>query len=141
VYEALNCDLSAGCKPDEYVVVDGDRGATVSCTVAPSTEGFTVSARLSYDGTSTGDQSLTFGLSGLLSPTGGMAAVTEQNSVSMGSGTDRACTVTISPPRGLVKSSGIWANVQCDDFRNSTDISETGCSLSGTFLFENCASD
>src|SRR5262245_29063288 len=46
VLEALNCDLSQGCKPDEYVVVDRDRGSTVQCSVVPNGGTYTVSARL-----------------------------------------------------------------------------------------------
>src|SRR5947207_2908841 len=30
--ELIGCDLSMSCKPDKYVVVDRDRGATISCS-------------------------------------------------------------------------------------------------------------
>jgi hypothetical protein len=140
VIEELSCDLSQGCKPDEYVVVDRDRGVTVSCTVAPSGDTFNVSLRLSVDGTSTGSESIAFGLNGVISQFGGTASVNEQNSAAGGGGTDNACKVVITPPRGLVKQGGIWGTVECDNFRDLADISETGCVLSGTFLFENCAS-
>jgi hypothetical protein len=139
VIEALNCDLSQGCRPDEYIVVDRDRGSTVQCTVTPNGSSFNVSARLSVNGTSTGSESLTFGISGLIGPTGGPAAVNQQNSVSMGGGIDEMCTVSITAPRGLIKTGGIWGHVHCEDFRNRSDISETGCTLDAVFLFENCA--
>ena len=139
VLGALTCDLSTGCKPDEYVVVDRDRGTTVQCTVAPNGDMFNVSVRLSVDGTSTGGDSISFELNGLFSPMGGTALVSEQNSPAHGAGSDTACHVIITPPRGLVKPGAIWGTVECDNFRNALDISETGCTLTGTFLFENCA--
>jgi hypothetical protein len=140
VLESLNCDLSQGCKPDEYVVVNRDRGTTVTCTVAPNGNNFNVSARLSVDGTSTGDVSLNFGITGNnIGPTGGgPVGVTQLNSVSMGGGKDDACTLSINAPRGLIKKGGVWGSVHCDNFVNPTDISETGCTLDATFLFENC---
>src|SRR4051794_2312299 len=37
---ALLCDLTnASCKPDDYVVVNGDGDATVTCTVSPQGDG------------------------------------------------------------------------------------------------------
>jgi hypothetical protein len=139
VYDSLNCDLSAGCKPDKYVVVDRDRGSSVQCTVAPNGDKFSVSVSLSVDGTATGTESLSFGLSGVFGATGGTPAdVTQQNSVSKGGGQDDMCTVSIAAPRGLIKQGRIWGNVHCDDFRNPSDISETGCQLDAVFLFENC---
>jgi hypothetical protein len=139
VFSALSCDLSKGCKPDEFVVVDRDRGATVSCSVAPNGATYNVSARLNVDGTATGDPSLAFGLSGVIGQTGGTpVSVDQQNTVSMGGGKDSQCTVTIQSPNGLIKPGGIWGSVKCVDFRNPTDISETGCTLEALFLFENC---
>jgi len=138
VLEALTCDLTKGCKPDEFVVVDRDRGATVACSVAPSGSNFTVSAMLRVDGSSTGSESVSFGLSGVISRTGGMATINEQNSVAGGGGVDPACTVSIVSPMGAIKPGGIWGSFECQNFRNNADISETGCLLSGQFLFENC---
>jgi hypothetical protein len=140
VLDALSCDLSTGCKPDQYVVVDRDRGATVTCLVASNGSDFSVSTRLSVDGTSTGEPSISFQLNGVLSPTGGTATISEQNSIGGGGGNDSMCTVYIQQPRGLVKSGGIWGSFQCENFRNPSDISETGCLLEGYFLFENCDS-
>jgi hypothetical protein len=88
VYDALNCDLSIGCKPDEYVVIDRDRGSSVQCTVAPNGQQYSVSVHLSVDGTSTGTTSLSFGMTGNIGAAGGTPRVTEQNSVSMGGGKD-----------------------------------------------------
>jgi hypothetical protein len=140
VVSALTCDLSKGCKPDEYVVVDRDRATTVSCSVAPNGGTYSVSARLSFDGTATGDPSLTFGLSGNIGATGGTPVkVNQQNTVSDSTGIDNNCTVSINAPTGLIKAGGIWGSVHCDDFRNPTDISETGCTLDAVFLFENCS--
>jgi hypothetical protein len=139
VFDALNCDLSAGCRPDEYVVVDRDRGTAVQCSVAPNGGSYTVSARILVDGSQTGEESLSFGLSGIVGPTGGNSiAVNQQNSVSGGGGIDNNCTVTINAPYGLIKTGAIWGHVRCDDFKNPTDISETGCTLDAVFLFENC---
>jgi hypothetical protein len=138
VLDALTCDLSTGCKPDEYVVVDRDHGATVSCLVVPNGSDFNVSTQLSVDGTPTGEPSISFQLSGVLSMTGGMAMIAEQNSLAGGGGRDNACTVSIQQPTGLVKSGAIWGNFRCENFLNPTDISETGCVLQGYFLFENC---
>ena len=139
VLEELTCDLTTGCKPDGYVVVDRDRGANVSCLVAPAGSNFTVSINFNVDGTTTGDPSVSFELTGVLSTTGGTATVAERNSVGGGSGRDNACTVSTLAPRGLVKSGGIWGGFRCESFVNPTDIAETGCVLNGYFLFENCA--
>jgi len=139
VFDALNCNLSAGCKPDEYVVVDRDRGSSVQCTIAPSGDKFTVSATLSVDGTSTGQESLSFGISGIIGAGDSLNVVVNQrNSVSGGSGSDKECVVSINSPYGLIKQGGIWGHVKCENFVNPTDISETGCTLDAVFLFENC---
>jgi len=140
VFDALNCDLSVGCSPDEYVVVDRDRGTTVQCSVAPNGGSYNVSARLLVDGTQTGNESVSFGISGIIGPTGGRSImVNQQNSVSGGGGIDDTCTVSIVAPHGLIKTGAIWGNVHCEDFRDPTDISETGCTLDAVFLFENCS--
>lgn len=136
----LACDPSTGCKPDKYVVVDADKGSTVSCTVS-SGEGnnYTAQLNLVVDGSSQGGPSVNFEVSAPLSPAGGMAAINESNSVAPGGGSQVDCSVTITPPSGLLKSGAIWASFECDSFRDPNSIGDTGCVLSGKFLFENCA--
>jgi hypothetical protein len=139
VVQELSCDSSTGCKPDAYVVKDRDPGTNVICDVAPTGTDFNVSARLSIDGTSMSTPSITFEVHGALTPMGGTATLGEQNSVTQSGGNDFACNITIAPNRGFLKAGAILATFRCDGFRNPTDISETGCTFSGAFLFENCA--
>jgi hypothetical protein len=143
VIQELSCDLSSGCKPDDFVVVDRDRGATVQCTVAPDGDKWKVAVRLSVDGTATGTESLSFSMASSIpiNPGGDTTpvSVSEQNSEAKGGGTDNSCTLSINSPHGLIKQGGIWGSVHCEDFRDVNDISETGCTLDALFLFENCA--
>ncbi|HEX4337388.1 MAG TPA: hypothetical protein VH062_15840 [Polyangiaceae bacterium] len=137
VLQELNCDLSAGCKPDDYVVVDRDRGANVSCIVAPQGDGYTVSLSLNYDGDAVMAPTISFSVTGTVSATGGMVNISQTNS-QFGGGQDPACTVTIAPPKGVVGKGKIWGNFSCMNFRDTHNIGDTGCNMNGIFLFENC---
>jgi hypothetical protein len=139
VIQALACDLNEGCKPDEFVVVDGDRGTSVACQVRSSGGSFDVSLSLALDGTPTGSESIQFQANGVLSPTGGMMAVTETNTVSAGGGKDDSCSVTVTPNSGRLEAGTVWANFLCENFRDPVDLGETGCTVDGVFLFENCS--
>jgi hypothetical protein len=138
VLQELNCDLSTGCKVDDYVLVDRDQGATVSCTVSPAGDNYTVSLNLNYDGSAVGQPSMFFTATGSVSATGGQLSVTENNSVAGAGGQQDGCLVTIMPPRGLVKKGSIWASFDCPMFRDPSNIGDTGCDMQGIFLFENC---
>jgi hypothetical protein len=140
VYSELNCDLSAGCKPDDYIVVDRDRGANVSCTVSPAGGNYNVVLTLNVDGSATNEASMQFGLTGLLTASGGMAAINESNSVARGGGQQGDCTVTIAPPTGVIGKGKVWGSFDCLAFRDERNIGDTGCELKGQFLFENCGS-
>ncbi len=138
VQAELSCDLSAGCKPDGYVVVDGDRGTTVACTVSAAAGNFNVLLSLTVDGSATNELSAQFGLNGAISPTGGTVSINESNSVAKGGGSDPNCTLTIAAPHGVVKRGAIWGSFDCSNFRDERNIGDTGCHLQGQFLFENC---
>jgi hypothetical protein len=139
VQAELNCDLSMGCKPDDYVVVDRDRGSTVTCNVAAAGGNFNVQLDISVDGSATGDLSAQFGLNGAVTPTGGTVSINESNSIGGGGGVDDNCALTITAPHGVIKQGAIWGSFSCSSFRNPADIGDTGCDLEGIFLFENCA--
>lgn len=141
VFSALNCDLTEGCRPDEFVAVDRDRdrGTNVTCSVRSNGGSFDVSLSLAFDGTLTGDPSLQFQANGALSPTGGTLAISEANSVSGGGGSDSACSVTVDANHGRLEAGTTWAKFHCDDFRDPSDISETGCIADGIFLFQKCS--
>jgi hypothetical protein len=140
VIQELNCDLSKGCKPDDYVVVDHDPGTSVSCTVAPANGNFSVLLSLDVDGSSTGAPSMHFSMSGNLMPNGGMASVNESNSVAGGGGSQQDCTVSIMSPMGVIAKGKVWGAFQCNAFRDERNIGDTGCQVQGQFLFENCDS-
>jgi hypothetical protein len=135
----LSCDLSADCKPDQYVVVDRQDGANVNCSVTANGPDYALSASLDVDGAATGGVSVRFDVSGIVSPTGGTVALTENNSAYGGGGADPACTVTIAPAHGAVGAGKVWATFSCSTFRDANDISDTQCLAEGAFLFENCA--
>ena len=149
VQSELACDLTAGCKPDDYIVVNQDRGTTVACTVSPSSGNYNVQLSVVVDGSQTNDLSMSFGLNGTLTPMGGMASVNASSSVSGSNAIDPNCTVSIAtpqttimmsggPPQGVISKGKIWGAFECDAFRDPTDISDTGCQAKGAFLFENC---
>jgi hypothetical protein len=133
--ELLGCDLSQGCKPDEYVVVDRDRNTHLTCLVAPSGDTFNVTATLNV----ADPPSMQFQVAGTLSPLGGTVAISESNSIAQGGGSDSACTVTITPNRGAIGRGKVWATFTCTMFRDPNDLADTGCTVEGAFLFENCA--
>lgn len=138
VIQELACDLSRGCKPDDYVVVDRDQGSTVSCIVAPVGDNFDVRLSLVVDGSAANGVSMNFSVAGTVSNAGGTADITESNSVAQGGGSQADCTLTITPPTGLVAKGKIWASFDCPAFRDPNNIGDTGCDLSGQLLFENC---
>jgi hypothetical protein len=139
--QLTQCDLSMGCKPDKYVVVDRDRGAVVSCQVSPTAAGFNVLLSLDVDGSAVGmgAPSMRFDMSGSVSTGGGMASITENNSAYGGGGSDAACTVTMPGNQSAVKKGSIWATFSCPTFRDQSDIADTQCLAQGAFLFENCS--
>jgi hypothetical protein len=138
VQAELACDLSMGCKPDDYVVVEGDRGASVFCSVVATANGFDVQLSLSVDGSATGDLSGQFDLTGAVSKTGGTVSINASNSYANGGGTESDCTLTIASPHGVIAEGKIWGSVECPNFRDPQDIGDTGCILSGVLLFDNC---
>ncbi len=148
----LACDLAAGCKPDDYIVVNQDRGTTVACTVSPAGGNFNVQLSVIVDGSATNELSMQFGLNGTLTPMGGMASINSSSSISRSNGIDPSCNVSIAnpystltnvvgaPKQGVVSKGKIWGAFECNAFRNPTDIGDTGCLAQGVFLFENCDS-
>jgi hypothetical protein len=138
VYSELNCDLSMGCKPDDYIVVDRDPGTSVSCTVSPAGENFNVLLSLDVDGSATNDASGQFGVAGLVSKTGGTVIINESNSVARGGGQQSDCVVKIASPGGVIATGKIWGSFDCPAFRDERNLGDTGCELKGEFLFENC---
>ena len=138
VLDELNCDLSMGCHPDDYVVVDRDTGATVTCTVSPQGGNYYVSLNLQANATATSPLQLSFQMQGNLQPSGGMAGISQTNSVAMGGGRDDACTVTIAAPFGVIAKGKVWGSFKCENFRDQVNIGDTGCEMTGQFLFENC---
>ena len=128
------CNLSAGCKPDEYVVVDRDRGTNISCSISPGGMGYNVSISMNVEGS----PSMQFQANGQLGPNGGQLAINETNSEAHGGGSDQACQVSIQPNVGVIAKGKIWAQFQCTMFRDPSDLSDTGCTVTGAFLFENC---
>ncbi len=119
--------------------MDRDRGTSVSCTVTPAANGnFNVQLSFNVDGSATNDPSGQFGLTGLLSKTGGTVSINESNSVAGGGGLQSDCKVTIAPPMGLIAPRKIWGSFDCSNFRDERNIGDTGCHLYGRFLFENC---
>jgi hypothetical protein len=53
VQAELECDPSMGCKPDDYIVVDGDPGTSVACNVKPQDSGYAIQLNLDVDGSAT----------------------------------------------------------------------------------------
>lgn len=131
----LGCNLQTGCKPDEFVVVDRDRGTNISCTISPSGGNYNVNILMNVDGS----PSMQFGVNGTLMANGGTIAINETNSEARGGGSDPACQVSIQPNTGVIAKGKIWAQFQCTAFRDPSDLSDTGCTVKGAFLFENCA--
>jgi hypothetical protein len=139
VQAELACDLSTGCKPDDYVVVAGSaRLTTVACSVVAAAGGYDVQLFLSVDGSATNEVSAEFNLNGEVTQTGGTVSVNERTTANNG-GAESDCTLKINPPSGVVKPGAIWGSIDCPHFGNPTDIGDTGCHLQGEFLFEDCA--
>jgi hypothetical protein len=132
--ELLGCDLSQGCKPDEFVVVDRDRNTDIICNVTPNGDNFTVAIQMNV----ASSPSMQFGVNGTINATGGTVSISENNSVAGGGGTDSTCILTIAPNHGVVAKGKIWAQFECTMFRDPNNLGDTGCTVQGAFLFENC---
>lgn len=128
---SLNCDLSAGtgCRPNENVVIDGDNGASVTCTVSGGSDTFNVSASL-------GQGDVEFSVQGMLTASGGKAFVSSHHAFH--GLQDPQCDVTIEPNKGQIVPGGIWASFNCTNFGDPSTAGGVGCTASGKFLFENC---
>jgi len=66
-------------------------------------------------------------------------SISASDSYTNGSGIESDCTLTIAPPHGIISKGKLWGSFECPNFREPTDVAGTGCYLSGTMLFENCA--
>jgi hypothetical protein len=134
---ALLCDLTTpGCKPDAHVVVHGDNGVAVQCTVSPKGDG-SFDIQVSVETTR-----LNFSASGNVTATGGIVSVNVYESSSDRSITDdhTGCKVSIPANQGTVKKGALWARFSCDSLVDPKDSARTPCKASGQFIFENCAS-
>jgi hypothetical protein len=133
---ALLCDLTTpGCKPDNYVVVHGDTGVAVQCTVSPKGDG-------SFDiQVSVQTTRLNFSASGNVTPAGGVVSVNVYEQSSDRSITDNrtGCKITIPANQGTMKKGAIWARFTCDALVDPKDSGGAVCKATGQFIFENCA--
>jgi hypothetical protein len=129
-HASLFCDLSAsnGCKPDANVVVDGDNGAGVNCTVSGDGTTFNLTASLEQ-----GD--VVFDVQGSIGPSGGKAFVSSNHALH--GLQDPQCDIFIESNQGQIKAGAIWAAFDCSSF-NDISVGQTGCTASGKFIFENC---
>jgi len=135
---ALLCDLTnASCKPDDYVVVNGDGDAVVKCSVSPQGDGsFNIDLQVS-------NTRLSFSASGQVTASGGdvRVSVYEQTSDrTISTDTTGPCKLTIPPNQGTAKKGALWARFTCDALGDTKDSSGTTCKASGQFIFENCSS-
>jgi hypothetical protein len=48
--------------------------------------------------------------------------------------------VQLVPNISYLAPGKIWAQFKCTQFRNPNDLSDSGCTVEGAFLFENCSS-
>jgi len=127
----LNCDTSnPGCKPDTNVVVDGDQGASVSCSVTGGGSSFQIQASLSQG-------IVALNVLGTIAATGGK--VTLSSSHAGFTLRDDQCDLVIAPGKGSVKPGAIWAHFDCEHFADPTIATPPGCAAIGTFIFENCS--
>jgi len=132
---ALNCDISKGCKPDQFVLVDGDSGESVSCSVSVAGDGYAVDLAV------VSGSRMTFRASGTVNASGGTMQISEQGANTAGDGLyASACMVTIGPNLGTVKKGAIWARFECPHFAPQNSAAPDQCDAVGTFMFENCGS-
>jgi hypothetical protein len=134
--ELLNCELSQGCRPDKYLLVDGATGTSLSCSVQSTGTQFGVYINMQVDASVSGGP-LAFSIAAPLSATGGSAQLSFAGPLFGGRDGD-SCTITIMPDRGQIESGGIWAQFSCRNFRNEADISGDICAVTGAFFVENC---
>jgi hypothetical protein len=131
-FQSLHCDLAGGtgCKPNANIVVDGDQGASVSCTVSGGGEAFTVSGSIVHPQGDVG-----FNVSGTLGSTGGKAFLSSTHA--QHTLQDAACDIIIEQNKGQILPGAIWARFNCVNFGDRS-IGETSCTATGKFIFENC---
>jgi hypothetical protein len=137
VQAELNCNLSRKCSQN-YFVYNNGTASPVSCSVLAAGDGYDVQLSLNVDGSASNEPSVQFGVTGTVSQTGGTVAIQETNSVAGGGGSQAGCTLTITPTHGWLEPGSIFASFECGLFRDERDVNETGCELSGRFLFEEC---
>lgn len=127
---SLGCDTSqGGCKPDANVVVDGDQGASVSCSVSGSGP-FAVQASLSQG-------IVALNILGTVSATGGKVNLSSTHAGF--SLRDEQCDIFIEPNKGEIKPGAIWARFDCENFADPSIATPPGCAAVGKFIFENCS--
>jgi hypothetical protein len=146
-YNALNCDLSTGCKPDESVVVDKDQNAEVQCSVqSVGTDQFNVNFQLTKPASSTSGGTVFSGstTSGPITSSGGTMRISQFVNPPGATFSQDNCTVEITPstlqfPNGVVKPGAIWAHFSCDTMQMQDAAGNQQCSATGAFIFENCS--
>ena len=131
----LRCDTTTGCRPDEFVFEDGADPTHLICSVVPNGGNFLVTVNLLI----AGSPGMSLGLTGTLPPSGGTLSVEETNSLALGGGSDPTCSVQLLPNMSFLEPGKIWARFTCTHFRDPNDLSDTGCTVDGAFLFENCS--
>ena len=133
VYDALNCNLTTGCSPDEWVAIDGDPETLVTCEVSDlSGDEFVIVAHVSY----AGDY---LNIAGTINTLGGEALMKHYYRNS-GTELEGRCSLTIAANQGAVAAGRVWVQFACPVFNDPTSRGGMECSAEGAFLFERCVS-
>lgn len=129
-----SCNLTSGCHPDQYVVVDGDQGAQVQCSVQ-STSSSEYAIQLSLT-----SAQMALAIQGGITTTGGAVSLSETDTANPTLQKDPACAITIKPNVSVLKPGAIWADFDCLNFKDpNTGDPNARCEATGSFLFENCS--
>jgi hypothetical protein len=132
-------------------LIDGQDGAQVSCRVAPSGGGFSVSGSLTGPATSQQGMSLQSTFIDISIPAiaenqagaKGTLSVTDDKTLQpYGSGPD-GCTFSVSPAAGeqlAIAAGRIWVKVSCDHMSEPGNASGATCNVDrGYVVLENCS--
>jgi hypothetical protein len=137
VEDELGCDVASGCKPDQYVAVDGRDGVTIACKVTSAgADQFNVSLTIA-------SPAIRFQVNGIVGKTGGEVRISENvGSANLTNPSETPCTLQIvqnaNGTFGQIKEGAVWARYICPRFRDPNSAGNGVCATDGAFIFENC---
>jgi hypothetical protein len=128
----------ASGEPSAVAISDGatvgDGVLSVSCTVKPEGDGFSVDAEATLTGSAAG----AFKVSGHFTPSGDQTTIFSAVAARSSAYAQSDCVARYTQPIQSTAAGRVWADLDCE---NATDTSKHACKVVAQFRFENCKQD